>query len=69
MLKTVLKITGKVLLVAVDVMLSDDDSQRDHDQLQQLNDGLGNIIADGNDYTQSEAKDAQARGELYDTFL
>ncbi|WP_440874623.1 hypothetical protein [Thalassotalea sp. PLHSN55] len=40
----------------------------ENEQLDKLNDGMGNIIADGEHMTSQEAEDAQARGELYDTY-
>jgi len=33
-----------------------------------LNDGMGNIIADGEFMSREEAEDAHSRGELYDTY-
>ena len=40
-----------------------------NEQLDKLDDGMGNVIADGEHMTREEAEDAQARGELYDTYL
>lgn len=66
MWKKALKVTGLVALGVVDVLLSVSD---ENDQLDKLDDGMGNIIADGEHMTRQEAEDAQARGELYDTHL
>jgi GrpB-like predicted nucleotidyltransferase (UPF0157 family) len=63
----VLKVTGLVAVGVLDVMLSSDDSD-DQDQLDMLNDGMGNINADGESMTRQEAEDKQALGELYDTY-
>jgi hypothetical protein len=43
--------------------------ENENEQLDKLDDGMGNIIADGEHMTRAEAEDAQARGELYDTYL
>ena len=66
MWKKALKVTGLVALGVVDVLLSVSDED---DQLDELDDGMGNIIADGEHMTRAEAEDAKARGELYDTYL
>ena len=66
MWKKALKVTGLVALGVVDVLLS---VSEENDQLDELDDGMGNIIADGKELTRAEAEDAQARGELYDTYL
>lgn len=63
----VLKVTGLVAVGVLDIMLSTDDSD-DQDQLDMLDDGTGNINADGESMTRQEAKDRQALGELYDTY-
>ncbi|SEA01808.1 hypothetical protein [Alkalimonas amylolytica] len=63
----VLKVTGLVALGVLDVVLSSDDSADQH-QLDMLNDGMGNINADGESMTRQEAEDKQALGELYDTY-
>ncbi|MCC5853694.1 MAG: hypothetical protein JJU30_12705 [Alkalimonas sp.] len=63
----VLKVTGLVALGVLDVVLSSDDSDDQH-QLDMLNDGMGNIHADGEGMTRQEAEDKQALGELYDTY-
>jgi hypothetical protein len=65
MISKVLKLTGKVTLGVADFLLSDSDNN--DSQLDQLNDGMGNIIADGEHMTKSEAEAAQSRGELYNT--
>ncbi len=66
MWKKALKVTGLVALGVIDVVLSVSD---ENNQLDELDDGMGNIIADGEHMTRQEAEDAQARGELYDTYL
>jgi hypothetical protein len=67
MLGKVLKVTGLVALGTLDVLLSGPEDS-DSDQLDMLDDGMGNIIADGEHMSRSEAEDAQALGQLYDTF-
>lgn len=61
-----------VLVVALYLIISlftaDNKSSGDNSQLDQMNDGMGNIIADGEHMSRAEAEDAQARGELYDTY-
>ncbi|MBE0364550.1 hypothetical protein PULV_a2262 [Pseudoalteromonas ulvae UL12] len=66
MWKKALKVTGLVALGVADVLLS---VSEENDQLDELDDGMGNIIADGEEMTRAEAEDVQARGELYDTYL
>ncbi len=66
MWKKALKVTGLVALGVIDAVLSVSD---ENNQLDELDDGMGNIIADGEHMTRQEAEDAQARGELYDTYL
>lgn len=68
MLIKALKFTTRILAEAAGEMLFGEIDDN-NDQLDNLSDGQGNIIADGNDMTLSEAEDAQARGELYDTYL
>ena len=68
MWKKALKVTGLVALGVVDVLLSVSDED-ENDQLDKLDDGFGSIIADGEHMTRQQAEDAQARGELYDTYL
>jgi len=63
----VLKVTGLVAVGVLDIMLSSDDSD-DQDHLDMLDDGMGNINADGESMTRQEAEDKQALGELYDTY-
>nr|WP_246587723.1 hypothetical protein [Alteromonas lipotrueiana] len=50
------------------VFSADDQSSTENEQLNELDDGMGNIIADGEHMICQEAEDAQARGELYDTY-
>lgn len=66
MWKKALKLTGVVALGVIDIALSSSDED---DQLDELDDGMGNIIADGESMTRTEAEDAKSRGELYDTYL
>ncbi|MFP3353200.1 hypothetical protein R0K04_17520 [Pseudoalteromonas sp. SIMBA_153] len=66
MWKKALKVTGLVALGVVDVLLS---VSEENDQLDELDDGMGNIIADGEEMTRAETEDVKARGELYDTYL
>lgn len=69
MLGKVLKVTGLVALGALEVILSvSDEDDGDSDQLDMLDDGMGNIIADGEHMSSSEAENAQALGQLYDTY-
>lgn len=69
MLGKVLKVTGLVAVGALEVILSaSDEGDGDSDQLDMLDDGMGNIIADGEHMSLSEAQDAQALRQLYDTF-
>lgn len=69
MLGKVLKVTGLVALGALEVILSvSDEDDSDSDQLDMLDDGMGNVIADGEHMSRSEAEDTQALGQLYDTF-
>lgn len=50
------------------VFSADDQSSTENEQLDKLDDGMGNTIADGEHMTRQQAEDAQARGELYDTY-
>lgn len=64
-----LKFTGKIFLESVDeVFFGNTENKKTNSQLDQLNDGLGNIIADNNDMTWQEAETAQSLGEMYDTY-
>lgn len=66
-----LGILAVVALLIISAIFNDGDNETDsktNEQLEQLDDGMGNIIADGEHMTREEAKDAQARGELYDTY-
>lgn len=69
MFTSALKFTGKILLESVDeVFLGNTENKKTNSQLDQLNDGFGNIIADNNDMTWQEAETAQSLGEMYDTY-
>lgn len=48
---------------------SNSGASEDERQLNGLDDGLGGVFVNGEYMTRQEAKDAQSRGELYDTFL
>ncbi|WP_333973154.1 hypothetical protein [Alteromonas mediterranea] len=65
-----LGILAVVALFIVSAILgSDEADSQENKQLDKLDDGMGNVIADGEHMTREEAEDAQARGELYDTYL
>ncbi len=69
MLGKILKVTGRVTVAVMGPLLSpDDENDKNKKQLDMLNDGMGNVIADGEEMTMQEAKVTQARGELYDTY-
>ena len=69
MLGKILKVTGRVTVAVVGALLSsDDENDKNKKQLDMLNDGMGNVIAEGEEMTMQEAKVAQVRGELYDTY-
>lgn len=53
MWKKALKVTGLVALGVVDVLLSVSEG---NNQLDELDDGMGNIIADGEEMTRAEAE-------------
>ena len=57
-----------VLFVLSAIFSGDEADSKENEQLNKLDDGMGNIIADGEHMTRQEAEDAQARGELYDTY-
>ena len=67
MLSKLLNVTGLVALETLDVLLSGSEDN-DNDQMDMLDDGMGNVIADGEHMSRSEAEDAQALGQLYDTY-
>ena len=67
MVGKVLKVTGLVALGTLDVLLSGSEDS-ESDQLDMLDDGMGSVIADSKHLSRSEAEDAQALGQLYDTF-
>lgn len=47
---------------------SESSDSEDKRQLKGLEDGQGSVFVNGEHMTQQEAEDAQARGELYDTY-
>jgi hypothetical protein len=68
MIETFFCILVGALYLIISLFTADNNSSDDNSQLDQMNDGMGNIIADGEHMSRSEAEDAQARGELYDTY-
>ena len=68
MLETFVCVLVVLIYLIASVFNADDKSAEKNDQLDQMNDGMGNVIADGEHMTRAEAEDAQARGELYDTY-
>ncbi|WP_462155336.1 hypothetical protein [Pseudoalteromonas piscicida] len=56
------------LFVASAFFSCSETAESENEQLDKLDDGMGNIISDGEHMTRQEAEDAQARGELYDTY-
>ena len=68
MLETFVCVLVGVIYLLVSIFTSDELSAKENEQLEQLNDGMGNIIADGEFMSREEAEDAQSRGELYDTY-
>lgn len=61
--------TDLVALGALEVILSiSDGDDSDSEQLDMQNDGMGNVIPDAEHMSRSEAENAQALGQLYDTF-
>ncbi|MEI8617379.1 hypothetical protein P4S63_08820 [Pseudoalteromonas sp. B193] len=68
MLETFVCVLVGVLYLLVSIFTSDEQSSKESEQLEQLNDGMGNIIADDEFMSREEAEDAQSRGELYDTY-
>ncbi len=68
MLETFVCVSVVVIYLLISIFTADDQSSTESEQLDKLDDGMGNIIADGEHMTRQEAEDAQARGELYDTY-
>lgn len=68
MLETFVCVLVGATYLLVSIFTSDEQSTNENEQLDQLNDGMGNIIADGEFMSREEAEDAQSRGELYDTY-
>ncbi|MCQ8822312.1 hypothetical protein NQT65_19150 [Pseudoalteromonas agarivorans] len=69
MFTSALKFSGKIFLESVDEVFFDNtENKKTNSQLDQLNDGFGNIIADNNDMNWQEAETAQSLGEMYDTY-
>lgn len=68
MIETFVCVLVVVLYLIISLFTADNKSSDDNSQLEQMNDGMGNIIADGEYMSRAEAEDAQARGELYDTY-
>jgi len=68
MLETFVCVSVGTIYLLVSIFSSDELSSKENEQLDKLNDGMGNIIADGEFMSREEAEDAQSRGELYDTY-
>lgn len=68
MLETFVCVLIGAIYLLVSIFTSDEQSSNEKEQLDQLNDGMGNIIADGEFMSREEAEDSQSRGELYDTY-
>ena len=68
MLETFVCVLVGAIYLLVSIFTSDEQSSKENEQLDKLNDGMGNIIADGEFMSREEAEDAQSRGELYDTY-
>ena len=68
MLETFVCVSVGVIYLLISIFTADDQSSTENEQLDKLDDGMGNIFADGEHMTRQEAEDAQARGELYDTY-
>ena len=68
MLETFVCVSVGVIYLLISIFTADDQSSTENEQLDKLDDGMGNTIADGEHMTRQEAEDAQARGELYDTY-
>jgi len=56
------KIVKTTLAVAVELVFTEEDDS-DQQQMDMLNDGMGNIVADDEHMTEQEAKDVQGRGD------
>jgi len=67
-LETLFFVIFGIVYFLVWVFSADDQSSTENEQLDKLDDGMGNTIADGEHMTRQQAEDAQARGELYDTY-
>jgi len=68
MLETFVCVSVGTIYLLVSIFSSDELSSKENEQLDKLNDGMGNIIADGEFMSREEAEDAHSRGELYDTY-
>ncbi|WP_462146234.1 hypothetical protein [Pseudoalteromonas gelatinilytica] len=68
MLETFVCVLVGTIYLLVSIFTSDEQSLNENEQLDKLNDGMGNIIADGEFMSREEAEDAKSRGELYDTY-
>jgi len=68
MLETFVCVLVGAIYLLVSIFTSDEQSSNEKEQLDKLNDGMGNIIADDEFMSREEAEDAQSRGELYDTY-
>jgi len=68
MLETFVCVSVGTIYLLVSIFSSDEQSSKENEQLDKLNDGMGNIIADGEFMSREEAEDVHSRGELYDTY-
>jgi hypothetical protein len=64
MIETFVCVLVVALYLIISLFTADNKSSDDNSQLEQMNDGMGNIIVDGEHMSRTEAEDAQARGEL-----
>lgn len=68
MLETFMCVLVGAIYLLVNIFTSDEQPSKENEQLEQLSDGMGNIVADGEFMSREEAEDAHSRGELYDTY-
>jgi len=66
---TILSIIFQIIIFLLGFIFEISCNDEKDQQLDQLNDGLGSYIADGEHYTEEEIKVIKSRGELYDTYL
>ena len=68
MLETFVCVLVGAIYLLLSIFTSNEQSSKENEQLDKLNDGMGNIIVDGEFMSREEAEDAQSRGELYYTY-